>query len=65
MLDVSTGRSGDTGRDDLLQTVAESTSRLTPDMLIGLIEQARAAEGQRSEVASEVVERIEDPTVAS
>jgi HEAT repeat protein len=65
MLDVSAGRAGDAGREDLLQTVAESTSRLTPDMLIGLIEQARAAEGQRSEVASEVVERIEDPTVAS
>ena len=65
MLDVSAGRSGDAGREDLLQTVAESTSRLTPDMLLGLIEQSRAAEGQRSEIASEVVERIEDPTVAS
>ena len=65
MLDVSAGRSGDTGRADVLQTVAESTSRLTPDMLIGLLEHARAAEGQRSEVASEVVERIDDPTVAS
>jgi HEAT repeat protein len=65
MLDVSAGRSGDVRRDGLLQTVAESTSRLTPDMLIGLIEEARGADGQRSEVASEVVGRIEDPTVAS
>src|SRR5687767_7093161 len=54
MLHVSAGRSGDAGREDLLQTVAESTSRLTPDMLIGLIEEARASEGQRSDVASEV-----------
>jgi hypothetical protein len=65
MLDVSTQRAGEAARDGLLQTVAESTSRLTPDMLIGLVEQARDATGHRSQVASEVVDRIEDPTLAS
>ncbi|NOT26690.1 MAG: HEAT repeat domain-containing protein [Acidobacteria bacterium] len=65
MLEASVARSGESGREDVLQNVAASTSWLTPDMLIGLIEKARAAEDQRSTLASEVVERIEEPTVAS
>lgn len=63
MLDAS-GEGGG-GREGVLQTVADSTSRLTPDMLIALVERARAIEGQRSDVASGVVERIGDQTVAS
>jgi hypothetical protein len=65
MLEASAVRSGDSSREDLLQAVAASASWLTPDMLIGLIEKARTAEDRRSTLASEVVERIEDPTVAS
>jgi HEAT repeat protein len=65
MLEASTARSGESGREDMLQNVAASTAWLTPDMLIGLIEKARATEGQRSPLASEIVGRIEEPTVAS
>jgi HEAT repeat protein len=65
MIDASGERMGDQGREDVLQTVAGSTSRLTPEMLIALIERARAAEGRASQVASDVVERIDEPTMAS
>jgi HEAT repeat protein len=65
LLEASTASTGAEGQEDLLRTVAESTARLTPDMLIGLIEQAQAADGQPSDVASKIVERIDEPTIAS
>lgn len=65
MLDASEHRSGDQGKEGVLQTVAKSTSRLTPEMLIAVIEHARAPERQQSDVASAVVDRIGDDTIAS
>jgi HEAT repeat protein len=65
MLDASVERLGENGKEGVLQTVADSSSRLTPDMLIEIIERARAAEGQQSEVAAAVVDRMGDKTIAS
>jgi hypothetical protein len=65
LLDASAERSGQSSKDGVLQTVADSSSRLTPDMLIAVIERARAPEGQQSEVAAAVVDRIGDNTIAS
>ena len=65
MLDASAERSGEAGREGVLQKVADSSSRLTPEILIAIIEQARAAEGGQSEVAAAVVDRITDHTIAS
>jgi hypothetical protein len=53
------------GEDRVLQTAADATSRLTPEMMLAVIEHARAPERQQSEVASAVVERIGDDTIAS
>ena len=49
----------------MLQTVADSSSRLTPDMLIEIIERARAPEREQSDVAAAVVDRMGDNTIAS
>jgi HEAT repeat protein/PBS lyase HEAT-like repeat-containing protein len=65
MLDASGQQSGDEGKEGVLQTVANATSRLTPEMLLAVIEHARAPERPQSEVASAVVERIGDDTIAS
>ncbi len=51
--------------DAMLQSVASATSRLTPDMMMALISQARSGDGQERSVASEVIRRIDEPTVAS
>ncbi len=65
MLDASVRRSGEQGKEGVLQTVADSSSRLTPEMLLAVIEHARAPKRPQSEVASAVVERIGDDTIAS
>ena len=53
------------GENRVLQTAADAASRLTPEMMLALIEQARAAGHERAEVASSVVDRIGDDTIAS
>ena len=65
MLAASAELSGESSKEGLLQTVADSSARLTPDMLIAIIEQARAPEDAQSEVAAAVVDRIGDDTAAS
>jgi hypothetical protein len=65
MVDASAQQSGEEGKEGVLQTVANSASRLTPDMLIAVIEHARAPERAQSDVAAAVVERIGDNTIAS
>ena len=65
MLDASVARSGEGSKEGVLQTVADSSSRLTPDMLIAIIEQARAPQSVQSDVAAAVVDRIGDNTIVS
>ena len=64
MLDGAVQQSGEQGKEGVLQKVADSTPRLLPEMLIALIEHARAPERQQSDVAAAVVERIGDDTIA-
>ena len=49
----------------VLQTAAAATSRLTPEMLLGLITQARSAETPEADMAAAVVGRMNDGTIAS
>ena len=65
LLEASAQRSGESSKEGVLQVVAHSSARLTPDMLIAIIERARAPEGQQSDVAAAVVDRIGDNTIAS
>ena len=65
MLAASVERSGESGKEGVLQTVADSSSRLTPDMLIEIIERARAPEREQSDVAAAIVDRMADNTIAS
>jgi HEAT repeats/PBS lyase HEAT-like repeat len=65
MLAASAERAGEGGKEGVLQTVADSSSRLTPDMLIEIIEHARGPERQQAEVAAAIVDRMGDNTIAS
>ena len=65
MLDASVERSGEGSKEGVLQTVADSSSRLTPDMLIAIIEKARGPQGNQADVAAAVVDRIGDDTIVS
>lgn len=65
MLDAAAELSGEGSKEGVLQTVADASSRLTPDMLIAIIERARAPEAQQSDVAAGVVDRMGDNTIAS
>jgi hypothetical protein len=49
----------------LLQTVADAAARLTPDMMLALISQARSASAEQSGLASSIITRMSDNTVAS
>ena len=53
------------GKDVVLQTAADASSRLTPDMMLALINRARSPEAEGSALAGDVVDRITDDTVAS
>jgi hypothetical protein len=63
-LDASAERSGEASKEGVLQTVADSSSRLTPEMLIEMIQRARA-ESEQSELAASVLDRVGDETIAS
>jgi HEAT repeat protein/PBS lyase HEAT-like repeat-containing protein len=65
MLEATTERPKAQGEDLVLQTAADAVSRLTPDMLVELVRQARSAEDEQAQIASAVVDRITDATVAS
>jgi HEAT repeat protein/PBS lyase HEAT-like repeat-containing protein len=65
MLEATTQRPKAQGEDLVLQTAADAASRLTPDTLLELVRQARLAEGEQAQVASAIVDRITDATVAS
>ena len=53
------------GEDVVLQTAADASSRLTPDMMLALINRARSPEAEGAALAGDVVDRITDGTVAS
>jgi HEAT repeat protein len=65
MLDASAEAAGEGSKEGVLQTVADSSSRLTPDMLIAIIEQARSPDAQQADIAAAVVDRMGDDTIAS
>ncbi|MBM3819012.1 MAG: hypothetical protein FJW14_08350 [Acidimicrobiia bacterium] len=64
MTELAAGR-GQDGPELVLQTAANAASRLTPEMLLALVGQARAAESEHSRTAAGVVERMGDGTIAS
>jgi HEAT repeat protein len=49
----------------VLQTIAASSARLTPEMMLALLAQRESPDAAKASVASAVVERINDTTVAS
>ena len=65
MMDASATRKGDEGAEVVLQTAAEAASRLTPDMLLALLGQARSPDPKQSQVAAAVVDRMSEDTIAS
>lgn len=53
------------GEDAVLQTAADAMSRVTPDMLLAVIRQTMSPDPAQAQVATAVVNRIKDGTVAS
>jgi hypothetical protein len=53
------------GEDVVLQIAADGVSRLTPDMLLALVRYTQSEERERAQVASAVIDRVKDETVAS
>ena len=65
MLDATSQWPQTQGKDVVLQTAADATSRLTPEMLLSLIDHMRSPEAEQSQLAGAVVDRITDDTIAS
>jgi hypothetical protein len=65
MRDAATERQGEEGAALVLQTAADGASRLTPEMMLALVGQSLAGSGEDAKVASGVLDRMNDPTVAS
>ena len=65
MLDATSQWPQAQGEDAVLQTAADATSRLTPEMLLALIDHMRSPEAEQSKIAEAVVDRITDDTIAS
>ena len=53
------------GEDKVLQTAADAMARLTPAMLLDVLGQRRAPDPNRAQIASAVVDRVKDETIAS
>jgi hypothetical protein len=65
MLDESVRRSGEESKEGVLQTVADSTSVLTPEMLLAIIDYAQRPQTEQAVVAAAVMDRIGDDTIVS
>jgi hypothetical protein len=65
MVQAAAERAGEGSKEGVLQTVADSSARLTPDMLIAIIERAQAHQGLESDLAAAVVDRMGDTTIVS
>lgn len=53
------------GEDVVLQTAADAVSKLTPEMLLGLVQQTQSEDKDHAQVATAVVNHIKDDTIAS
>ena len=51
--------------EPVLQTVADSSARLTPEMLLAVLEERKSPNPEHAAVASAVVDRLTDGTIAS
>jgi hypothetical protein len=65
MRDTAAQRQGEEGADVALQTAADASSRLSPEMLLALIGQSRSPDPEEARVAAGIVDRMKDGTVAS
>ena len=65
MLDATAQWPQAQGEDVVLQTAADASSKLTPEMMLALIERARSPEAEGSALAGDVVDHITDGTIAS
>jgi hypothetical protein len=52
-------------REEVLGTVAESTPHLSPDMILGLLAQRESPRPADSELATSILDRMTDETIAS
>jgi len=53
------------GEDAVLQTAADAMARVTPDMLLAVVRQTMSPDPAQAQLATAVVNRIKDETVAS
>ena len=65
MLDATSQWPQAQGEHNVLQTAADASAELTPEMMLSLIARARSPEAEGADLAGEVVDRITDGTVAS
>jgi len=56
---------GGGAEEQVLQTIADSSARLTPEMLLSVLAQRRSPDPQEAAMAAAVVERMSDGTIAS
>jgi HEAT repeat protein len=52
-------------RDEVLETVAASSPHLSPNMILGLMGQRESAQSENSQLASSILDRMTDQTIAS
>jgi hypothetical protein len=65
LLRATAGRPRAQGEDAALQTAADAMSRVTPEMLLAVIRQTMSPDPAQAQVATAVVNRIQDETIAS
>ncbi len=63
-LDAARAR-GDEAAEQALQTIAASSARLSPEMLLALLDERTAPDAAHAGMATAVVERMTDATIAS
>ena len=63
--DTAAQRQGEQGAEMALQTAADASFHLSPDMLLDLIGQSRSANPEEARIASGVLDRMGDGAVAS
>jgi hypothetical protein len=63
-VDAATAR-GPAAADTVLQNIADAGGRLTPEMLLAVLAQRTSGNAEEAAVASAVVDRMTDPTIAS
>jgi hypothetical protein len=51
--------------EQVVQTIADSSARLTPEMLLAVLSQRKSPDANDAAVAHAIVDRISEPTVAS